>query len=70
MEEVIELVLAALPNSGDRKTYDEILAAIPEMKRRHLRNALKSLKADGRVKPENTLIDGTVRFELVRQTVS
>lgn len=67
MQEVIALVLAALPNAGDRKSYEEIYEATPESKRVHLRNALKSLKADGRVLPENTVVDGKFLYELVRQ---
>ena len=70
MDSVIELVLAALPNPGDRKTYAEVLESIPEADRRHVRNALLSLKKQGLVKAENTFEDGKVLHELVRQTVS
>ena len=70
MDAVIEVVLGALPNAGDRKTYAEVYELVPEAQRRHLRNALLSLKKQGLVKAENTLIDGKVLHELVRQTVS
>lgn len=66
MNEVVELVLAQLPNVGDRKTYAEVYESIPEGQRRYLRNALLLLKRDGRVKPENTSDGGPVLHELVR----
>lgn len=70
MQSVIDLVLSLVPNPGDRVLYSAIYDAVPEVNRRHIRNALKTLKADGRVKAENTYEDGAVKFELVRQNVS
>lgn len=70
MQDVINIVLAELPNVGDRKLYADVLAAIPTQLHRHVRNAMQTLKAQGVVMPENTYADGKFTHELVRKTVS
>lgn len=66
MEQVIDLVLAELPNPGDKKTYPEVYAVVPAELRVHLPKALKVLKADGRVGQEVLFADGVNTHNLIR----
>lgn len=66
MEQVAELVLAELPNPGDKKLYAEVYAAIPAELRPHMRKALQILKADGRVRQEVVFEDGVNTHSLIR----
>lgn len=67
MEQVIDLVLAAVPNTGDKVEYGEFYNSLPGELRGYLRKALQVLKADGRVKSEIVYADGVNTHSLVRQ---
>lgn len=56
----MQAVLAQLDTAGGSATYPAILEATPFEKRRHLFNALKTLRKSGQVTQDVKLVDGAI----------
>lgn len=67
MESVIELVLATIPQVGNQTTYKELYEATPPENRRHLPNALKQLKREGKIVKWAELVDGETTSQIKRE---
>lgn len=60
MEAVMQAILDQLTAAGGSTTYPQILEATPYENRRHLVNALKTLKRSNQVTQKVELVDGAI----------